>query len=810
MKKELLFIHHSHTDIGYTERQEKITRYHVDFIKQAIEICNKIEKGIKPEWEGFRWVCENTWQVEQFLQNASEQEKEDFKYFLNKGYINISGNYLNMTELLDADILTEKIRRGVETVSTYGKKPVSAMTADINGYAWGYADSLYDNGIEHLFSCIHTHHGMYPLNKKQNAFYWESPKGNKVLTWVGDMYYIGNDVCFAPLGGNSYNFRGDDMENYVYTDTMKVAETRIFRYLDELKKDGYEFSFVPFTISGVMTDNAPPNGKIMEFIHSWNEKHGDDTPARMVSLDEFFEKLKNESIDIPTYRGDWNDWWADGVGSTMAAVKNFREGQRNYQLANKLANKNIKLNEELKKEVEDQLLLYAEHTWGYSSSVSEPWATLVNDLDLRKTGHSIQGTVAAAKNLDILLEQKGAVSISTNHNQQFKIINPHEEKMKDTVKLFVDFWECIEGKPAEPSNFDNEIEIVDEEGRVYPSQSIVVARGIDVEVLVELDAKEERLLSMKRKEQQEVFVPKRKAVIGAEGVRDIVLYEEMESLKNSLYQVRTEYFTIMLDEEIGIQDILDNADQKSILNAKCKHKAFSGIYERTPIQTDPYMERRLMGRNRKSPSTKRFVSKVKNISKVMDGDLFTTIAIAFELEGTEIYEVHIKAYYQLPKLDFSVRLHKTSSWNPENLYLSLPFSTNETEELWLEKSGCVIRPGIDQLPYSNTEFYLLQDGLAYISNNKTLQIALKDVPLVTLGNLESHPIVLADKKEELQHQPLYSWVMNNFWETNFKVDLSGFYEFDYSVKLQNQSLSPKNAIKNCKEVNQGLIGIRVK
>ncbi len=33
-------IHHSHTDIGYTERQEKIMRYHYDFIRQAIEILD--------------------------------------------------------------------------------------------------------------------------------------------------------------------------------------------------------------------------------------------------------------------------------------------------------------------------------------------------------------------------------------------------------------------------------------------------------------------------------------------------------------------------------------------------------------------------------------------------------------------------------------------------------------------------------------------------------------------------------------------------------------------------------------------------
>lgn len=37
-KWKLYLIHHSHTDIGYTDRQEKIERYHVDFIKQAIDI----------------------------------------------------------------------------------------------------------------------------------------------------------------------------------------------------------------------------------------------------------------------------------------------------------------------------------------------------------------------------------------------------------------------------------------------------------------------------------------------------------------------------------------------------------------------------------------------------------------------------------------------------------------------------------------------------------------------------------------------------------------------------------------------------
>lgn len=71
-QQTLYLIHHSHTDIGYTDRQEKISRYHVQFIKQAITILDNISLGVAPEWEGYKYVCENYWQVEQFLKKANQ------------------------------------------------------------------------------------------------------------------------------------------------------------------------------------------------------------------------------------------------------------------------------------------------------------------------------------------------------------------------------------------------------------------------------------------------------------------------------------------------------------------------------------------------------------------------------------------------------------------------------------------------------------------------------------------------------------------------------------------------------------------
>ena len=58
-KWKVYLIHHSHTDIGYTERQDKIISYHCDFIKQAVDILNDIHLNGRKEYEGFVWQCEN-------------------------------------------------------------------------------------------------------------------------------------------------------------------------------------------------------------------------------------------------------------------------------------------------------------------------------------------------------------------------------------------------------------------------------------------------------------------------------------------------------------------------------------------------------------------------------------------------------------------------------------------------------------------------------------------------------------------------------------------------------------------------------
>ena len=100
---ELLLIHHSHTDIGYTDPQTRILRRHVHFLRRAMEIC-----GRRPD---FRWQCECFWPVEKALAVFDDDERTVFATLVGKGRIGLSANPLNFSELTDEDLLQTLLDR---------------------------------------------------------------------------------------------------------------------------------------------------------------------------------------------------------------------------------------------------------------------------------------------------------------------------------------------------------------------------------------------------------------------------------------------------------------------------------------------------------------------------------------------------------------------------------------------------------------------------------------------------------------------------------------------------------------------------
>lgn len=804
-KWKVYLIHHSHTDIGYTDRQEKIERYHVDFIRQALAIVDEIKAG-KEVWRGFCWTCENYWQVENFYKHASLEERAAFEQYVEEGYIDVGLNYLNMTELVDQDILDKMLTRG-RTFADGIKRPLtSAMTADINGFAWGYSQSLVNHGVTNLFSCLHAHHGMHPLFKKQRPFWWETPDGEKLLVWNSDHYHLGNEFYLAPNGQTSYQIK-DEFVGDLTTDQLIVAEKRIFRYLANLEKEDYPYDFVPTMISGFISDNAAPNAEIIPLISRWNDQLGDQVEIEMVGLNHFFERLRQETQEIPVYSGDWPDWWADGVGSTPAATKIYRDAQRKYHLSLKLDPTGAKGQLDQLQLAEDNLMMYAEHTWGYSSSVSEPWNTLVNDLDFRKAAYATNGNRQISCHLDEILSQLGEVSIRPNRDKYFKIINPHDYPVKDHTKVLIEDWETLDNQRIS-GDLTNYFDVIDcQSGEILASQVEKTARAIEIVFVISLEAGESRNVQVvKGQYEPEIF--SNEAYVGSEGVQDIANYPG-KVLKNSSYTLTTQFFHLTFDHH-GIASIKNRQTQRELVRQD-GYRPFTGIYEKTPITTNPCDERRRMGRNRKGRVVERQIASLEEVQLIADGAVYSTIQLNYQLAGTQFYQVLLKVYNELPVITAVIRLQKQNEWAPENLYVSLPFTLGEGTTTFMEKTGTLFRPGIDQLPGTNTDFYLLQNGLILTKEQEpSLIVALKDAPLVTVGDLDHHLIELCSlETHQKNQQPFYSWIMNNYWETNFKVDLSGFYEFEYNLALAPAKSSVEELAVCCQGINQGIIAIPI-
>lgn len=779
-------LHSSHTDVGYTDTQEKMKAHHVAFIKEVLDIV-----GNEPD---FKWNCESYWCVEQFLKVASEEEKNLFIETVNKGNIGLSASYLNLTDLVPAFVHNSVMDRCNRERESLGIKAKSAMTADINGYSWGFADVLAEHGVENLMSCIHTHHGFHPLFRKQTPFFWESPNGRRVLVWNGEHYNLGNELGIAQASWFEYTIQ-DGMSAASISDWEKAVR-RIKAYVDTIREQDYPYSFVPVSLSGNMTDNSPPSTKILEFIKRYNNSN-QEIELRMATLDEFFDELRRQRLeDIPVWKGDWTDWWADGVGSTPADVMQYRQAVRYCHMAEKLDWEHQIADCKMYEEAHENLMFYGEHTWGYSSSVTEPYHPQVNNLDQWKRLYVLKACEAATIVKEQVQAAFGETAISLRKELKFRAVNPHSIYIEDMLTIDLEHFYG-----------HKHFRVIEEEsGREAVFQLSTYSRGPKMCILLKMEPGECKTFRLEEIEESPLASPGLCAKTGIEGVDD--LYFRLKEKREegaciSTNGIENSFFNITWQHGKGIVSVYDKIHNEELVAESYPYPAFTPLYERTPRRDgeDYLFVRRNMGRNRKAFRTLRSEGKLTDVKILEDGALYARAELIYQMEGTQECAIILTAYKNQPKLDIDFKIHKTSVWEPENVYLSFPFADKET---YIDKTGAVLRPRIDQIPGTCIDFYAVQNGVVFERKSGNVILTCQDTPLIAMGSLDAHPIKLMGDEEIDNIDEVYSWVMNNFWETNFKVDIGGFYQFHYELMLTEKS-SIEEAFLTAEAMNEGVL-----
>ena len=385
--------------------------------------------------------------------------------------------------------------------------------------------------------------------------------------------------------------------------------------------------------------------------------------------------------------------------------------------------------------VEDRLALYAEHTFSHSFSVIEPWHPRVHAISTRKRGFAAAAHDAARELVEGALRELGAAPLSAQRGLTYKAVNPMGHAVSGPTRLLVDHFEFHD------LGFGSGAVLRDiEAGMEVPCQLHLSPPGGEFVAHVELEAGEERVLELAPAERPGSLagaLDKSAAECSGPAAGD-----EREGPG----QLVTPFVRIAWEPGDGIVSWLDSALSRELLRPDRLHAAFTPVHEVTPMagRDDAWAVRGRMDLNRKGEDAVRSAGCLMGGRHTRSGDVSVSAVLDYGVPGVSLYEVELTAYLDAPRVDVSVRMHKDSVWEPENVYLSLPFTTGAPDaQLWLDKAGAAVRPRIDQIPGTLTDFYSIQEGFALVSDRYGVAVATPDSNLLQLGALEHGPRLLA-------------------------------------------------------------------
>ena len=196
-KWKINFIQHSHTDIGYTRSQTEILAEHLRYIDYALDYCDATDNY--PENAKFRWTCEASWPVDEYLKcrPAGQIERLLIKR-IKEGRIEVTGMYFNFDEIPDEKILAASLQ-AVGRIKEKGIPVTLAMQNDVNGIGWCLNDYFNQLGVKYLNMGTHGHRALICFDKP-TMFWWESPSGKRMLTFRAEHYMTGNTVLKCRRG----------------------------------------------------------------------------------------------------------------------------------------------------------------------------------------------------------------------------------------------------------------------------------------------------------------------------------------------------------------------------------------------------------------------------------------------------------------------------------------------------------------------------------------------------------------------------------------------------------------------------------
>ncbi len=731
---EVFLVQHTHSDIGYTRPQTEILPEHLRYIDNALDFCDQTDHY--PNAAQFRWTCETSWSVREYLRSRPQSQIDRLLQRIKEGRIEATGMFLNFSELIDEPALAAQTRT-LRMLKNSGIDVTTAMQNDVNGIAWCLVDYFHHTDVKYLTMGIHAHRARIPFNKP-TSFWWQSPAGNRLLSYRSEHYMHGNFLSLT-------------------TGQQDVFRANLSNYLTSLEEKDYPYHKISLQFSGYITDNSPPTVKVCEIIKDWNEKY--EWPklrsalARdfMIYLDEYHAE------EIPEQEVAWPDWWTDGVGSAANEAKVARsthvEISANTAVLSMTQLLGAQLPDDIQNEIEevyDNLLFYDEHTYGASESISDPLVeNTVNQWNMKSAN-----IWTAAKKSSLLQEKALAFlepALEKSNLPTIAIFNTLNWKRSDMIELFIQYEVIPEGM---------DFTITDAEGRevpvhMYQKRSEGAYYGLWVEDVPPMGYKTLQVNLGKKSTQEPP--------------------QEGSAFENRFYRIQW-------DEKKGIiSQIYDKELQESLVDPNDTLTLGQFIYEQLSNRHD--MERltnAIRDTVYKPLDLKRTLLSNVELTGTGNGSIYKSIFLHGDMPvcaDERGVDIEIRLYHYQKRIELLYDMFKLPVHDPEGVYVAFPLNL-KGGKLAFEAQGGIVYPGVNQLAGSSSDWNTIQNFATVRNNKSQIVFASKDIPLVHFGDINIGRYYYR-LKPKTNH--IYSWVLNNYWVTNFKGSQEGELKWTYDL-----------------------------
>jgi len=496
------------------------------------------------------------------------------------------------------------------------------------------------------------------------------------------------------------------------------GEKRLFSLMRRLDDAGYPYVPVQLPYT-VDGDNGPSDPDLPDYVREWNGRYVSPRLVIATHAQLFRALVSGSAGGFPVVAGDFTGYWEDGAASTARETALARAASSRLVQADALW---AMLDPGAFPASDDaawrDVVMWDEHTWGAAASVETPDAP-----DVVAQWRYKQAFAIGADSLSRALVVRALASRGAAVAGAFDVFNTSSWARTDLVVV-----------PAELSRLGDRV--VGPNGGAAPSQRLSTGElAVLVRDLPPFAARRFRVR------------PGRAPAVGDASA-------EGQTARNGL-------LAAALDSTGGgVAGLLWNPRDVDLVDPS--HRLLLADY------------RYVAGRDSSAAAGPTHVA----LRVGERGPLVASLVSEASAPGARLVTREVRVVSGLDRVDVRVTIDKSAVRTPEGVHLAFPWRVRGGQLRFDVASG-VVRPDSDQLRGSAKNFVEAQSWVDVSNDSLGVTVATPDAPLVEVGGINAESPWMRTVPPS---QTFFSYVMNNYWHTNYKADQEGAVTFRYAIR----------------------------